>query len=58
MSRKEKFKKSVKDKARKRVWKTGKKVGKAYLEYRIFSAVTSRARKKLSRKKKDEKEDR
>jgi len=54
MNRREKFKKAVKDKTKRKAWETGKKLGKVYLEYKIFSAVTSKAREKVSRKKKEE----
>lgn len=57
MSRTKKFKDNLKKKAKRKAWKTGKKLGKSYLEYKAVTGALKYGKKKLfSRRKQEEKE--
>lgn len=56
MSRLKKFKENTKKKVKRKAWRTGKKLGKSYLEYKaVTGALRYGKRKLLGRKKQEEK---
>jgi hypothetical protein len=57
MSRLKEFKDNLKKSAKRKVWRTGKKLGKSYLEYKAVKGVLRYAKKKIRSKASAEEQD-
>ena len=57
MSRTKNFKDKLKQKTKKKAWKTGKELGKSYLKYKAFTVASRKASSMIFGRKKQEKTD-